>query len=183
MKLYTKRGDDGTTGLFGGARLAKSDPRVAAYGDVDETNAAIGVVLATCEDEETTDMLRRIQSDLFVLGSELATESGKTPKVALQEAQVTRLEGWIDKATAHTEPLKQFIMPGGTPTAAHLHLARTVCRRAERATVALAAGEPLGRWPVVYLNRLSDLLFVLARWVNERGGRADIPWVAPKESD
>ncbi len=183
MKLYTKRGDDGTTGLLGGSRLAKSDPRVAAYGEVDEINAAIGVVLATCQDEEAAGMLRGIQSDLFVLGSELATGIDKTPAVAIQEAQVTQLERWIDKITAETKPLKQFILPGGTQTAAGLHFARTICRRAERTTVALAAGEPLGRWTLAYLNRLGDLLFALARWANKREGRADIPWVAPKESD
>jgi cob(I)alamin adenosyltransferase len=179
MKLYTRSGDDGTTGLLGGGRAAKNDPRVNALGAVDETNAAIGVVIAACDEEDTIGWLRQIQSELFVLGSELATPVGTRPTVAIGEDHVTRLERWIDAATAETEPLKQFVLPGGTRIAAGLHLGRTLCRRAERATVALANHEPVGKSALAYLNRLSDLLFSLARRANHRARVADVPWVAP----
>jgi cob(I)alamin adenosyltransferase len=181
MKLYTKHGDDGSTGLIGGTRVPKNDPRVAAYGEVDETNAAIGMVIAGCNDGETAATLRRIQAELFVLGAELATPAGQQPGFRVGESHVTQLEQWIDAASAEVAPLRNFILPGGTTTAAGFHLARTVCRRAERAVVALAQQQPVRQWAIVYLNRLSDLLFALARQANKRSGVEDIPWHPPKE--
>lgn len=180
MKLYTKHGDDGSTGLIGGKRVPKNDPRVAAYGDVDETNAAIGVVIAGCNDDETVATLNRIQGELFVLGAELATPTGEKPNLRVGESQVKQLEQWIDAASAEVAPLRNFILPGGTTTAANLHLARTVCRRAERAVVALSQTQPVGQWAIIYLNRLSDLLFALARQANKRASVEDIPWHPPK---
>lgn len=179
MKLYTKTGDDGSTGLFGGLRVPKCDPRVAAYGDIDETNAAIGVVLAICADAEMTARMRIIQSDLFVAGAELATQDGHPPPNAISHLQVATLEGWIDTACAETKPLRTFVLPGGTPTAAALHYARTVCRRAERAVVSLSHQQTVGENTIVYLNRLSDLLFAWARLANHRADMEDIPWISP----
>lgn len=181
MKLYTKGGDDGSTALFGGARVPKNNLRVAAYGDVDETNAAIGLALAAGPDPDpdTAAALRHIQSDLFILGGELATPADKSPHVQLADAHIAQLERWIDEACAETPPLQNFVLPGGAPAAAALHLARTVCRRAERALVTLAQREPVRPAAVIYLNRLSDLLFALARRANHRQNVADIPWIAP----
>lgn len=182
MKLYTKHGDDGSTGLIGGTRVPKNDPRVAAYGDVDETNAAIGVIVAGCNDAETVATLRRIQDELFVLGAELATPAGEQPRHGIGESHVKQLEQWIDVASAEVTPLRNFVLPGGTATAANLHLARTVCRRSERAVVALSQMQPVGPWAIIYLNRLSDLLFALARQANKRASVEDIPWHPPKEA-
>ncbi len=179
MKLYTKRGDDGSTGLIGDVRVEKCDPRVVAYGDVDETNAVIGLVLAECDDPDTCGALRRIQAELFELGAQLATPPGRTAQQSVTETQIVQLEHWIDQATAEVEPLRNFILPGGSLTAARLHLARTVCRRAERTVVALAKEQSIDRTAVVYLNRLSDLLFALARRTNRRAGVEDIPWKPP----
>ena len=181
MKLYTKQGDDGSTGLIGGTRVPKNDPRVATYGDVDETNAAIGAVIAGCGDEETAATLRCIQAELFVLGAQLATPAGDQPKFLIDESHVKQLEQWIDAASAEVSALRNFILPGGSVTAAGLHVARTVCRRAERAVVALAQQQPVEPHAMVYLNRLSDLLFALARQANGRAGVEDIPWHPPKE--
>ena len=181
MKLYTKVGDDGLTALYGGARVSKDDPRVCAYGEVDEANAAIGMAMAAGTDEETAAALRCIQSDLFVLGGELASPSGKSSGVSIDEHKITRLEHWIDEASAEVPPLQQFVLPGGTATAAALHLARTICRRAERAVVCLARQQDVSAMNIIYMNRLSDLLFVLARRANHRAGVADVPWVAPRK--
>ncbi len=181
MKLYTKRGDDGHTDLFGGGRVAKDDSRVASYGEVDETNAAVGVALASCADPELISMLRRIQSDLFVLGAELATPAQKQPSMTIGDEDVTRLEQWIDQASDEVQPLRSFILPGGTACAAALHFARTVCRRAERAAVSLAGKEPLRPTVLLYLNRLSDLLFAWARLANHRAAVADIAWPGLKQ--
>ena len=180
MKLYTKRGDDGTTDLIGGRRVSKDCLAVAAGGEVDETNAAIGMVVVACGDDETVKSLRRIQSDLFTLGAELATQEGQAPKLAIGEADVARLERWIDEASAEAAPPRDFILPGGSETAARLHLARAVCRRAERATVSLVQRQPVGPSALVYLNRLSDLLFALAGRENRRAGIADILWKTPE---
>ncbi len=180
MRLYTKHGDDGSTMLVGGRRVAKCDLRVAAYGDVDETNAAIGIVIAACRDEEDIAMLRRIQADLFLLGGELAAPDGVEECRRIDEAHSQRLEVWIDAATGKVPPLRSFTLPGGTEAAVAFHLARAVCRRAERAVVALAGAEPVRREVVVYLNRLSDLLFACARLANHRAGVAEIPWEVPK---
>ena len=179
MKLYTKRGDDGSTGLIGDARVSKHDARVAAYGGVDEINAAIDMAISGCEDDETADVLRRIQSDLFALGAELATQQGRHPDTAIEDSQIVQLERWIDEACDEIEPLGSFILPGGCETAARLHLARTVCRRAERAAVTLSREQEVGPAALVYLNRLSDLLVALARRANHRAGIADVPWKAP----
>lgn len=179
MKLYTKTGDDGTTSLFGGSRVPKNNPRVAAYGDVDELNAAIGCAI-TATDEETALCLRQVQGELFTLGAELAAAQGARPQDRVTDEQVRQLEEWIDAAVAETPPLKNFVLPGGTPAAAGLHLARTVSRRAERSVVALSQLETVEPRIIAYLNRLSDLLFALARRANHRAGVTDIPWTGPR---
>jgi len=177
MKLYTKTGDAGQTGLFGGQRVSKDHPRVSAYGDVDETNAAIGfAACATTYGAETCKHLRLIQADLFCLAAQLANPTGKHQATAITEKEVARLEKWIDSASAEVEPLKSFILPGGVELSTRLHLARTVCRRAERSIVALAQNEPINPLCVVYVNRLSDLLFAWARRANHRAGVNDITW-------
>lgn len=176
MKLYTKRGDDGTTGLFGGPRVPKCDPRVVAYGEVDETNAALGVVIAGCRDAQILARLSAIQAELFILGAELATPPDQKPAHSISETQIAQLERWIDQATDETPPLKSFVLPGGSQAAAALHLARTICRRAERSVVSLSRIETVRTEVIVYLNRLSDLLFAWARLKNHRSGVADIPW-------
>ncbi len=180
MKLYTKQGDDGSTGLIGGNRVAKNDPRVAAYGEVDETNAAIGLAISACDHEAMTAYLQCIQSELFTLGAQLASQDGTAPEVAIGDAHVAQLESWIDRACDEAAPLKNFILPGGCELAARLHFARTVCRRAERAAVDLAQQQTVGQRALVYLNRLSDLLFALAREANARAGTAEIPWTPSK---
>jgi cob(I)alamin adenosyltransferase len=181
MKLYTKTGDDGTTGLFGGGRVAKASPRVDAYGTVDETNAVIGVARATRLDPTIDEVLAHVQEDLFTLGAELACVPGKEGKLSasmgapIGEADIARLEAAIDAADGACPPLANFVLPGGSPQAAALHVARTVSRRAERAVLALSDG-PVRREVVVYLNRLSDLLFALARQSNVAAGVVDVPW-------
>ncbi len=179
MKLYTKRGDDGSTGLMGGQRLSKHDLRVVAYGDVDEANAAIGLTIARCDDEQTTEILRRIQSDLFTVGAELATPPAKSAQVAISDTRVTQLEGWIDEVCEDIPQLRSFILPGGSETGASLQLARTIVRRAERSIVALAQHEKVCPPVIAYVNRLSDLLFALARRANHKSGVGDIPWPPP----
>ncbi|HET7602035.1 MAG TPA: cob(I)yrinic acid a,c-diamide adenosyltransferase [Gemmatimonadales bacterium] len=180
VKIYTKTGDTGETGLFGGGRVPKDHPRVAAYGDVDELNATIGVVRATAPDFEAA-LLEAIQRDLFSIGGHLATPDPDKVKKALaraqfDEARVTALEAAIDSATAQLPPLRAFILPGGAPASAALHVARTVCRRAERSVVHLASQAPVPGLFIVYLNRLSDLLFTLARLANKNAGAEDVTW-------
>ncbi len=180
MKIYTKTGDDGTTGLFGGGRVKKASPRVDAYGTVDELNAAIGVARASGLGPFTDGLLARVQVDLFTLGAELACVPGKEDKLSLallEDGDACRLEQAMDEVEAKLTPLQTFILPGGSAQAAALHLARTICRRAERAVLAVddAATGPRGAL-VVYLNRLSDLLFVLARLANVERGVSDVPW-------
>ncbi len=178
-RIYTRTGDDGTTRLASGAPVAKTDPRVEAYGTVDETNAAIGVArCATASDPLLDPILARIQNELFDLGSDLATPASvdaKRPVLRLLEGQVDRLEAEIDQLNTHMGELTSFVLPGGSPAAAALHLARTICRRAERRAVALAAHEPVSPTALKYLNRLSDLLFVAARFAND-AGRGDVLW-------
>jgi cob(I)alamin adenosyltransferase len=178
VKIYTKTGDDGTTGLFGGGRVPKTDLRVDAYGTVDELNSILGVARAARLGAEIDAVLGRVQEDLFVLGAELACVPGRESKLGmtlLAAADAERLEHAIDASETHVQPLKSFVLPGGSAQAAHLHHARTVCRRAERAV--LGMGEPPARREVViYLNRLSDLLFVMARRANAEAGIADVPW-------
>jgi cob(I)alamin adenosyltransferase len=178
MKLYTKTGDDGTTGLFGGARVKKASPRVDAYGTVDELNAAIGMVRASALDPFTEGVLAQVQGDLFTLGAELATVPGKEDRLGMQligPADASRLEQAIDTVEEALPPLQNFVLPGGTPAAAALHFARTVARRAERSVLALQDG-PVRSELVIYLNRLSDLLFALARRANAVANVPDVPW-------
>lgn len=179
MKIYTKTGDGGDTGLFGGPRVRKNDPRVEAYGEVDELNAALGVVRALVEDPEIDAELGRVQAELFCVGAELATPHGAKARSAIpavDAAWTARLEALIDVWQAELPPLTRFVLPGGTRTAAALHLARTVCRRAERRVVSLAAEEEVDARVLPYLNRLSDLLFVAARVANRRARRDEPTW-------
>ena len=179
MKIYTRTGDSGETGLFDGTRVSKADPRVAAYGDVDELNAWLGLASASGADEEVRGMIEQIQRDLFALGSRLADPShriaGRVEKARLAPDSATRLEGWIDALEEQLPPLRRFILAGGSPAGAALHVARTVCRRAERAVVALGEAS-VDADVIVYLNRLSDLLFVMARAANKRAGIAELEW-------
>ncbi len=181
-KIYTRTGDDGSTGLVDGSRLSKSDMRVRAYGDVDETNSVIGLVRLHLENQHLDAMLSRIQNDLFDLGADLATplpnegEADSEYALRMVESQTERLEAELDALNADLEPLTSFILPGGHPPAAYLHQARTVCRRAERVCVALSAEEPINPHALTYLNRLSDFLFVAGRWANNQG-EADVKWV------
>ncbi|HEY4106322.1 MAG TPA: cob(I)yrinic acid a,c-diamide adenosyltransferase [Polyangiaceae bacterium] len=179
MKIYTRTGDAGDTGLFGGARLPKDDARVEAYGTVDEANSYLGVARALGVSAETDARLLQIQNDLFTLGAELACVAGKEAslKIRLLDASdIERLEHWIDEAEAPLAPLKNFVLPGGSASAAELHRARTVCRRAERRTLTAGRATAIRREISVYLNRLSDLLFVLARYENHVAGAFDVPW-------
>jgi cob(I)alamin adenosyltransferase len=180
-RIYTRTGDDGTTALGSGERRPKHDLRIAAYGTVDETNAAIGVVRLHLEDQRDLDaMLGRIQNDLFDLGADLAVpqREGKAERLRVLSSQVERLERDIDTLNAALSPLTSFVLPGGTPAAAYLHLSRTICRRAERIMVELAAkpDEPVGDAAIQYINRLSDFLFVASRSVNDNGA-GDVLWV------
>lgn len=181
MKIYTRTGDSGDTGLFGGGRVPKDHPRVAAYGDVDELNAAIGMARATGPLPRIDEVLVPIQRDLFAIGALLATPDREKMAQHLEKAQVTdariaELERAIDDCERELEPLRAFILPGGTPRAAALHVARTVCRRAERSVVSLRRNEDLPEIVVIYLNRLSDLLFMLARVANRESGAAEVTW-------
>jgi cob(I)alamin adenosyltransferase len=206
QKIYTRTGDAGETGLFGGGRVSKADPRVEAYGSVDELNAALGVALAAAGIEPVRDRLARLQPDLFAIGAHLATPRPRPGRNApatppLPDARIAEMEQWIDQVEAELPPLRAFIMPGGCPGGAALHLARTVCRRAERRVLAFErAGEGAGTGEgaaagtgegagagtgtgavaatvVTYLNRLSDLLFVWARFVNLRAGVPESEWL------
>jgi cob(I)alamin adenosyltransferase len=176
-RIYTRTGDDGTTGLGDGSRRAKHDLRVAAYGAVDEANSAIGVALAQELAPRLAEHLRSIQNDLFDVGSDLCVPGSAGDKLRILPLYTERLERWIDEENARLEPLRSFVLPGGTAAAAYLHLARTTCRRAEREVSELMAREPGQVNPEVlkYLNRLSDLLFVLARLAND-WGKGDVLW-------
>ena len=182
VRIYTRTGDSGDTGLMGGGRVPKDDARVEAYGDVDETNAAIGLA-RTLEPRDLADeLLAAVQRDLFAIGGTLATPNPERIKeevrdrMALGAGRVADLEKAIDEADAKLAPLTSFVLPGGSPKAAALHLARTVCRRAERSVVRLSHAESVPADMIVYLNRLSDLLFTLARFANLRAGHPDITW-------
>lgn len=180
MKIYTKTGDDGETGLFAGPRVRKYHTRVAAYGEVDETNAAIGMARAANMPDHLNAILERISSELFLLGAELATpDAAAKLKSRIASEHIRALEGEIDLLDSKLKPLTNFILPAGTPAAAALHFARCVSRRAERQVVALSdtPGETLSPSVVIYLNRLSDLLFVMAREANRAAGIKDVPWL------
>ena len=183
MKIYTRTGDKGDTGLFGGGRVSKNHPRVAAYGDVDELNAAIGLARAIQLLPRVDEVLVSIQRDLFAIGALLATPDREKmrqhlEKARLDEERVAELERDIDSGDRELEPLKSFILPGGTPKAAALHVARTVCRRAERRIVGLRddSEDEIPEVVIIYLNRLSDLLFTLARVANRRSGAGEVTW-------
>lgn len=183
MRIYTKTGDDGTTGLFGGARVKKASPRVEAYGTVDELNATIGLARASGLSKDIDAVLEHVQTDLFTLGAELACVPGKEEKLSMRLVDgddAARLEEAIDLAEEGLPALKNFVLPGGSAQAAYLHLARTVCRRAERAVLVLDDA-PARSDVVIYLNRLSDLLFTLARRENHLRSVTDVPW-APRSA-
>ena len=179
MKIYTRTGDRGETGLFDGTRVPKSNPRVAAYGEVDELGAWLGLARASGVDDGLGGMLEQIQRDLFALGARLADPARRiaerVTKAAVGGEDIARLEGWIDTLEAELAPLRRFILAGGSPGAAALHVSRTICRRAERAMVGLGrdAYEPD---LLTYMNRLSDLLFVMARAANHRAGAPEVEW-------
>ena len=179
-KIYTRTGDDGKTSLVGGGRVSKHAKRPAAYGEVDELNSVLGMARLHCgvdmANDYMDDQFARIQNDLFDLGADLATVYDMKPALRITAAQVTRLELEIDEINDNLSALNSFILPGGTPLAAWLHLARTVARRAERQMTELATVEPVNEHAMQYINRLSDLLFVLARHAND-GGKSDILWV------
>jgi cob(I)alamin adenosyltransferase len=178
-KVYTRTGDDGTTALGAGQRVPKDSRRVEAYGTVDEANSAIGAAMASGLDPVLQDELRQIQNDLFHVGSDLCvTESDKAarPVPRVEARHVERLERLIDRLSEDLPPLDNFVLPGGSAGAAQLHVARAVCRRAERAVVSLTREEPVGDSVIVYLNRLSDALFVMARWENRSKGIPDVLW-------
>ncbi len=184
MKIYTRTGDGGETGLFGGSRVSKASDRVDAYGEIDELNSTLGMSRAAPLDAEVDSLLADIQSQLFDLGAELATAPGKEEKLStprIGAADVERLERAIDRFEEPLAPLKAFVLPGGGEAAARLHLARCVCRRAERRLVALRESTPVRDELIRYVNRLSDLLFTLARHANHRDGVEDVPW-SPREA-
>lgn len=199
MKLYTRTGDDGTTGLFGGGRVSKDHPRVEAYGTVDELNAALGLAAACVADlhrsrTSTTDMVilaslllsifSELQSRLFDIGADLATPEGSKQEakiLRISEEHVAEAERWIDEIDGGNAPMKSFVLPGGSELAARLHLARTVCRRAERLMIHLSHSEPVSAGAIVYINRVSDLLFAMARRVNKELGAPDVPWVPARK--
>jgi cob(I)alamin adenosyltransferase len=181
LKIYTKTGDAGDTGLFGGGRVPKDHPRVVAYGDVDELNAVIGMARSVEMMPRIDEVLAPVQRDLFALGALLATPDlekmkEQLEKARISDARVKQLETAIDDGEAELEPLKAFILPGGTAKASALHVARTVCRRAERAVITLQRDTEVPQLVVIYLNRLSDLLFVLARVANKRAGAGEVTW-------
>jgi cob(I)alamin adenosyltransferase len=179
VKIYTKTGDTGETSLFDGTRVAKTDPRVGAYGDVDELHASLGVAAAAGLDPQLHEWTLALQRDLFALGARLADPSHKIAarvgKIIVSDDSVTRLEGWIDALESELPPLRHFILAGGGQAGAAFHLSRTICRRAERAVLSLGA-ENVEPVVLIYLNRLSDLLFVMARAANKRAGAAEIEW-------
>ncbi len=185
MKLYTKTGDDGTTGLYGGGRVMKNHPRIEAYGTVDELNSWLGVCSAVCDKSNEGEslifgMLTQLQSRLFDLGADLATPSGSTTQervARIGQRHVIEAEHFIDEIDGGNEPIRAFVLPGGTALAANLHVARTVCRRAERLLVALNEDNSIGHAPIQFLNRLSDLFFAMARRANLARGVADLPWI------
>ena len=190
MKLYTRTGDDGTTGLFSGTRVSKDHPRIEAYGTVDEFNAVVGMVMSACRrdvpfEARLLEIFAQVQSRLFDIGADLATPEGANNSskiLRIDEDHVQEVEGWIDEIDSANPPLRAFVMPSGCELAARLHLARTVCRRAERLMVSLAQLEPVGTGPLRYMNRLSDLLFAMARRANHHAGVGNVPWIPARRA-
>ncbi|GAB6165647.1 cob(I)yrinic acid a,c-diamide adenosyltransferase [Thermostilla marina] len=182
-KIYTRTGDLGETGLFRGPRVGKDSPRIEAYGTVDETNSVVGMLRTTGVPDDIDAMLNQIQNDLFRLGAELATPKADGPGCSvIDRGDIERLERWIDELDADLPPMRYFVLPGGCAAASVAHLARTVCRRAERRVVTLirdakSRDEHISLFPLQYLNRLSDLLFVVARVLNARSGTPEPPWI------
>ena len=178
MKIYTKTGDTGDTSLFGGQRVPKDALRIEAYGTIDELNSVLGIVRADGGDPELDAILQKLQEQLFVLGADLATPRSIDRKAVrrIEPRDAQPLEKMIDQIESRLKPLKNFILPGGSPVAARVHFARTVCRRAERAVVRMSRNEDIGEGAVVYLNRLSDFLFVLARYVNQKADVQETKW-------
>lgn len=184
MKIYTKTGDAGSTGLFGGPRVSKDDPRISAYGTIDELNAAIGVVRAYKQPDNVDQMLAMIQHQLFSIGAELATPDPDKHGLKWQsEGHVLQMENWIDQLEKELTPLQNFILPGGSLQAAQLHIARTVCRRTEREIVSFNNSGRVSEAShiIIFLNRLSDLLFVMARYANKVMGVEDVIWESPRK--
>ena len=183
MKIYTQTGDDGTTGLIGGERVSKADVRLQAYGTIDELNALLGVARASDLSAEVDPIVEQLQHQMFILGAELATPKLSTPgAMLLGENVLDQVESWIDQLEAKLPPLKNFILPGGVASAAALHHARCVCRRAERCVIALSGASEVRPLVIKYVNRVGDLLFVLARTANLEAGRDDVPWKKPADS-
>ncbi len=176
VKIYTKTGDDGTTGLIGGKRVEKTNNRVIAYGAVDETNSAIGIVLSSPLDPDVNELLTKIQNDLFIVGSDLANPDLGNSSNRVTDKMVEYLENQIDRLEVELTPVTYFILPGGSPLAAQVHFARAVCRRAEINIVKLSEKEQINRTCQIYINRLSDLLFVIARTINNREKIKDVAW-------
>lgn len=177
MKIYTKQGDSGETSLYGGTRVLKSNARIQAYGTVDELNSACGLILSFEPSTRIHEILSEIQNQLFVLGADLATPMDGSLRIdRVTEAEVEQLEKWIDELEETNPPLKNFILPGGSPSGAFLHLARTVCRRAEREAILASNTETISEHAIRYLNRLSDLLFVMARFENLQKGVEEVKW-------
>lgn len=187
-RIYTRTGDDGTTSLFGGERVGKGNARIDAYGTVDEANSVVGLARSHLRGEPGAErldaVLGDVQEELFVVGADLATPVDAKPLVPrIKEEHVTRVEDRIDAFDADLDPLKSFVLPGGSPAGASLHSARTICRRAERLVVQASASTPINEKSKVYLNRLSDLLFVLARWANKQAGIREDKWVPDDAGD
>jgi cob(I)alamin adenosyltransferase len=183
MKIYTRTGDDGSTGLFDGQRRPKDNLRIEAYGAVDEANAAIGLAAAMCDHADLAEMLEALMARLFDVGADLATPPDGDPRAGeritrMSESDSAEVEGWIDRIESENEPLRTFVLPGGCELAARLHVARTTMRRAERRVVTLSAAQPVGAPVLSYLNRVSDLLFAMSRLANRRAGVPDTPWRA-----
>ncbi|MDE1726809.1 MAG: cob(I)yrinic acid a,c-diamide adenosyltransferase [Thaumarchaeota archaeon] len=176
VKIYTKTGDDGTTGLVGGGRIKKSSRRIIAYGAIDELNSAIGIVLSSKLDSDISNLLIRIQNDLFVVGSDLANPNLEDHSSRITDAMVTHLENQIDQLESEILPITYFILPGGDLVASQIHLARAICRRAEVNIVELEEKEPINKSCQIYVNRLSDLLFVISRTINKRKKIKDVAW-------
>ncbi|MGB9125345.1 MAG: cob(I)yrinic acid a,c-diamide adenosyltransferase [Nitrosotalea sp.] len=176
MKIYTKTGDDGTTGLIGNKRVKKSNPRIAAYGMVDELNASIGIILSSKPGKDIHDLLTKIQNDLFVVGADLANPNLNNKLNRITSEMVLFLEKEIDKLEEKLSPITFFILPGGNLVASQVHLARAICRRAEVNVVNLSEVDKINNECLVYLNRLSDLLFVIARTINKRKKISDVAW-------